>query len=521
MGKLEAAIRLIADDRSSRRRLFAGGVQVGLASGAVIALFRGALEFMDDLRPDLIAWLTAGGLPAIGGWLLLVVVGAWLLARIVAMEPLCTGSGIPQVKGVLLGEMKMHWLRVLLAKISGGILALGLGMSLGREGPSVQIGACVGQGISELQNKPRTAIRLYLTAGAGAGLAGAFNAPLAGVIFCLEELTKSFSPLVLMATIAATLSATVINQIAFGGAPVFHFPAFPVMPLADLWLMALLGIAIGALGVVFNRGLFLALDVYERLPLRGMMRPLLPLLVGTGLLFFTPQVLGGGSCLVDRLVADHFLWPMLLLLLALKFFYTLLCFGSGVPGGIFLPMLVLGALGGALFAAALASAGLAAAAYTVNFIVFGMAACFAAVARSPVTGSVLVMEMTGSFEHLLALIFVSLAAYLTADLLKGEPVYDALLLRSLRRQHRLAQQLHQHRAVAEFVVGVASQLDSALVKDIPWPRDSLLVAARRGEMELAAHGDLRLQAGDFLYVFLADGDIAAMQAMAEERKGDG
>ena len=520
MGKLAAALRLIADDRSSRRRLFAGGIGVGVATGGVVAFFREVLTLSEDMLPALIAFLREASLWGLLGWGALLVLAAWLLSRIVAFEPMSTGSGIPQVKGVLLGEMKMRWLRVLLAKVFGGILAIGLGMSLGREGPSVQIGACVGQGISELRHKPRTVERLYLTAGAGAGLAAAFNAPLAGVIFCLEELAKSFSPLVLMATIAATLSATVVTQIAFGGAPVFHFPAFPVLPLESLWLMGLLGILIGVLGILFNRGLFAALDLYGRFPGSGLARPLLPLLVGTGLMFIAPEVLGGGSRLVDTLVQQPFLWSTLLLFLALKYLYTMLCFGSGVPGGIFLPMLVLGAIGGALFARFVEAFQLAPPEYAANFIVFGMAGCFAAVVRSPVTGSILVMEMTGSFQHLFALIFVSLAAYLAADFLKGQPVYDALLLRSLRRERQIAQRLSRHRAVAEFVVGVGSALDGAFVREIAWPKDSLLVNVRRGEAEMVPHGDLRLAAGDFLYAFIEDREIAALQAMAEPEKGD-
>ena len=137
MGKLEAAMRLIGDDRSSRRRLFAGGILVGVATGGVIAFFREALKLSEDLRPRLIAFLTEQGLPALLGWGLLLVAAAWVLARIIVFEPMSTGSGIPQVKGILLGEMRMNWLRVLLAKVFGGVLAIGLGMSLGREGPSV------------------------------------------------------------------------------------------------------------------------------------------------------------------------------------------------------------------------------------------------------------------------------------------------------------------------------------------------------------------------------------------------
>lgn len=515
MAQLESAMKIISDDRSSRRRLFIGGVLVGAATGVVISFFRGALELSEDLRPYLRDFLSEYGAAGYAGWIAALVVIAWILSRIVAAEPMSTGSGIPQVKGVLLGEMRMRWLHVLLAKVFGGIIAIGAGMSLGREGPSVQIGACVGQGISELRNKPRTAARLYLTAGAGAGLAAAFNAPMAGVMFCLEELTKSFSPLVLMATIASTVTATVITQFAFGGAPVFHFPELLQTPLTDLWLMIPLGFIVGIMGVGFNKGLFVALDTYERLPLKGLLRPLLPLLTGAVLFVLLPQVLGGGNRLVDSLVAHPEPLAMLGVLLVVKYIYTMMCFGSGVPGGIFLPMLVLGAVGGALCAAGAESLGLMSAEYTANFIVFGMAAYFASVVKSPITGSVLVMEMTGSFHHLLALIIVSLTAYLTADLLHSMPVYDALLLRSLRKGRQLSQKLSKHRTMVEFSVAEGSRLDGCPVKDFTWPKDSLLVSIRRGETDMIPHGDVQIMAGDLIYVLAEDREIDTIQRSVE------
>lgn len=506
MSKQEAALQIISDERPLRRKLFTTGIIIGAATGVVIAFFRGALELSEDLRPYLADFLNVHGALGYAAWLFALLAAAWILSRIVSYEPMSTGSGIPQVKGILLGEMRMRWLSVLLAKVFGGIIAIGAGMSLGREGPSVQIGACVGQGISELQGKPRTATRLYLTAGAGAGLAAAFNAPLAGVIFCLEELTKSFSPLVLMATIAATVTATVVTQFVFGGGPVFHFPELLMMPLETIWLMVPLGVVIGFLGVGFNKGLFFILDAYDRLP-KGIVRPLLPLLTGAGLFMVLPQVLGGGNRLVDSLVAHPEPLMMLLILFVVKYMYTMLCFGSGVPGGIFLPMLVLGAVGGSLCAAAAEAFGVLPGAYAANFIVFGMAAYFAAVVKSPVTGSILVMEMTGSFEHLLALILVSVSAYLTADAMHSRPVYDALLMRSLRKRRQEEKKSEKQRSIIEFSIAEASVMDGIYVKDFSWPEDSLLVSVRRGETEIIPHGTVKLQAGDLIYVLIEDSEI--------------
>ncbi|MGN0940791.1 MAG: ClC family H(+)/Cl(-) exchange transporter [Selenomonadaceae bacterium] len=477
------------------------------------------LEKTDVIRPLVYEWIIAHGALGIAAHILLLLALAVALWQIVKTEPMTSGSGIPQIKGILLGYMSMNWLRVLVLKIIGGVLAIGAGMSLGREGPSVQIGASAGQGIGELTKRTRTETRLLITAGAGAGLAAAFNAPLAGVMFCLEELTKTFSPLVLMATVAATATATAVTHMVFGLTPVFHFDALPVMPIAYIVPLMLLGLFVGALGQTFNKGLFISLNLYQRSPLKSWQKPLVPLVAAAILGYVLPAVLGGGNKLVDTLVTTDFSVAWLIIIFVVKYLLTMVSFGSGVPGGIFLPMLVLGAVGGAIFAKALVFIGLIPADYAANFIVFGMAAYFASVVRSPITGSVLVMEMTGSFQHLMSLIAVSMAAYLAADLMRGMPVYDALLDRSLgiAKKIKAAVKRHRHLSVVEFIVGEGSDVDSHTVAEVKWPRGSLLVSVRRGDEELVPTGALALRAGDFLYVLIEDRDIAKLTAATEEK----
>lgn len=512
------AVDIFADERHFRLRLFLEGALIGTGTGALIAAFRWLLVESEVWRPVFYAFLARtpfwttllyfAGLAAV----------AVALAFIVAKEPMSSGSGIPQIKGILLGKMHMDWARVLFFKFIGGVLAIGAGMSLGREGPSVQLGACIGQGISRLQKRTRTEERFLLTAGSGAGLAAAFNAPLAGVIFCLEELQKNFSPLVLMATVAAAVASTAVTQLAFGGAPIFHLGELPVMPIGSIYvLLFLLGAFVGLLGRGFNGMLVRSLDWYAHLAWRSWQKPLLPLFTAGILGFVMPEILGGGSQLVDALVVTDHGAGLLILFFLGKFFFTMLCFGSGVPGGIFLPMLVLGALGGALFAKGLLAVGLIAPALVPDFIAFGMAAYFAAVVKSPITGSVLIMEMTGSFEHMLALICVSMAAYLVADMTEGEPVYDVLLDRSLRLRDRIKHAIRRRRLVAELLIGNGSRLAGTLLSATVWPRHSLIVDIRRGDEELVPRGDTLLRAGDYLYVLTDDTDLAAMQAMAAER----
>lgn len=415
------------------------GVGVGIAAGLSVGAFRYLLAVSGAFRQGLCEAVSIAA--AQGRWLWPILymsaffIIAWLLAKIVAREPMCTGSGIPQVKGVLMGKMSMNWASVLVAKIAGGVLAIGAGMSLGREGPSVQLGACAGQGIGHLSQSFRRGLeaRNLLVAGAGAGLAAAFNAPLAGVIFGLEELQRTFSAAALLVSITAAVTATAVTGLFFGSSPVFSLGYLLPMPLDMLGWLAGLGLFVGTLGRMFNPSLLWAQDFYERLGLKGMYKPLLPLLLAACLGFVLPEILGGGSHLVDALAVESYSLAFLCLLFAGKFLFTMLCFGSGVPGGIFLPMLVLGALGGAIFGNVLVAAGLFPAMYLPDMIVFGMAAYFAVVAKSPVTGSVLIMEMTGSFQHMLALLIVSLSAYAVSDLTGGRPVYVQLLGRMLRK----------------------------------------------------------------------------------------
>lgn len=433
--KTDNLLELLVDKRRFSLRLLLEGLAVGLGAGISISVFRYLLAGSEILRPviyhNLREALADGQWQWLALYILSFIIIAYLLKLIVAREPMCTGSGIPQIKGILQGDMSMRWFSVLWSKIIGGVLAIGAGMSLGREGPSVQIGACVGQGLSQTSRRTRFESRILMTAGAGAGLAAAFNAPLAGVIFGLEEMQKTISPALLLTGITASITAATVTEVVFGMSPVFSMGYLLPLPLNLFDVLVAAGIVIGLLGRLFNIALAYSLNTYSRLGLSGMKKPLVPLVLAGILGFVLPEILGGGNLLVDSLVVTDYTIGFLCLLFVGKFLFTMICFGSGVPGGIFLPMLVLGAAGGAVLAKLLVLAGLLPAMYYADIIVFGMAAYFSAVVKSPVTGSILILEMTGSFQHMLALLVVSLTAYVISDLTGGRPVYDELLDRAL------------------------------------------------------------------------------------------
>lgn len=433
--KTDNLLELLVDKKRFSLRLLLEGLALGLGAGISISVFRYLLAGSEMLRPviyhNLREVLADGQWQWLALYILSFIIIAYLLKLIVAREPMCTGSGIPQIKGILQGDMSMRWFSVLWSKIIGGVLAIGAGMSLGREGPSVQIGACVGQGLSQTSRRTRFESRILMTAGAGAGLAAAFNAPLAGVIFGLEEMQKTISPALLLTGITASITAATVTEVVFGISPVFAMGYLLPLPLNLFDVLVVAGMVIGLLGRLFNIALAYSLNTYSRLGLSGMKKPLVPLALAGILGFVLPEILGGGNLLVDSLVVTDYTIGFLCLLFVGKFLFTMICFGSGVPGGIFLPMLVLGAAGGAVLAKLLVLAGLLPAMYYADIIVFGMAAYFSAVVKSPVTGSILILEMTGSFQHMLALLVVSLTAYVISDLTGGRPVYDELLDRAL------------------------------------------------------------------------------------------
>jgi len=335
------------------------------------------------------------------------------------------GSGVPQIKKILQGKTEMTKpLRLLIVKFLSVLLAISAGMSLGRAGISVQFGACVGE-IFSAKNK------ILLAAGAGAGFSAIFSAPLAGVIFCIEELHKKFTAETLVATTAASVSAAAVAELVFGVRPIFETitASQAENPLKHFFYFIMLAIFIGAIGAIFTKTLLLSLKIFERLQVNLFYKILLPLILIVPLGKFLPEILGCGNVLVDDLLSKKFLFATVVIFFVGKFLFTLICFGTNTPGGIFLPLLTVGALGGNIFAQICIGLNLFSAELTTLFIIFGMAAMFAAVVKSPITGSILILELTGQFSYLLMLIIVSVVAFIISDICGGEGIFSALMNR--------------------------------------------------------------------------------------------
>jgi CIC family chloride channel protein len=428
---MEPQPELPMDQRAPFASLLVLGVLApiaGAASGLIGAIFRFTLEWADHLRDAAIA---AGHGYGIIGFLLVsagagaaVALAAWLVRR---FSPYASGSGIPHVEAALNEEVPAAPPGLIPVKFVGGVLAIGGGLALGREGPTVQMGAAVAHLVGALCRRNWADRRVLLAAGAGAGLATAFNAPIAGAIFVLEELVRRFEARIAIGALGASAAAIAVARALLGDAP-----DFAVEPLAyagvPTWpLFVVLGAIAGLGAALYNAALLSALgamDRLHRLPLE-MRAAVIGAAVGA-FAWFAPGLVGGGDDITQRLLGGGATLLMLTITFFLRFTLGAVSYAAAAPGGLFAPLLVLGAQLGLFFGilsrAALPDMNLD----PIAFAVVGMAAFFTGVVQAPVTGMVLVIEMTASFTMFLPMIAACFAAMLVPNLLGSAPIYDSL-----------------------------------------------------------------------------------------------
>jgi chloride channel protein, CIC family len=407
----------------------------GAASGLIGAVFRLSLDQADRWRDALITW--AHGEMLMGSLLVAATcagatgAAAWLVRR---FSPQAEGSGIPHVEAVARGELPPAPYRLVPVKFAGGLLAIGSGLALGREGPSVQMGASTAHLLGKIFRCHEDDCKALLAAGAGAGLATAFNAPIAGAVFVLEELVRRFDTRITIATLGASAGAIAVARVLLGDAPDFHVEPLPYPGLGTVPIHLVLGVLAGFLGIVYNRALLGTLGAAEQL--RRWPVELRAALVGAavGLIaWFAPSLVGGGDAITQQTLAGTETVTMLSVVFLLRFGLGALSYAARTPGGLFAPMLVLGSQSGFLFGILCYQWFPTLAPDPTALGVVGMAAFFTAVVRAPVTGIILVTEMTASFTLLLPMLSACFAAMAVPALLRDPPIYDSLRERTLKR----------------------------------------------------------------------------------------
>jgi CIC family chloride channel protein len=407
--------------------LIACAAGIGLLTGALGTAFRAALTFGEHARGDLVAAAYGhafGGPLVVASVAIAVAIAAWMVRRI---APLAAGSGIPHVAAVLRGELPPATASVIPVKFAGGLLAIGAGLALGREGPTVQMGATLGSLVAARVQSARAQWPALLAAGAGAGLATAFNAPIGGMLFVFEEILRRFETRTVVATATACMTAVALQRAILGADRDFIVAAVPAATMASLGLFLAMGVVAGAAGALYNRAIVASVhiaDGFTRWP-DGAFGALVGCAVGV-LVWFLPSAVGGGDDLTQDVLAGRAAIATLPLLFAVRFALGPLSYAAGTPGGLFAPLLVLGAQLGFVCGWLAQQAFPELAPSLLLFAVAGMAAFFTATVRSTLTGIVLVGEMTGTFAHALPMLVASAGAYAVSVLLRNAPIYDTL-----------------------------------------------------------------------------------------------
>lgn len=526
--------------RNMKHKMTLQGVLVGLFTGIVVGFFRLVIEKAEFLRTNYM-------LPLIGSgklWLLIMIVMiiAFFVYIMAKWQPLASGSGIPQVKAELRGQLKQPVYRLLIAKFTGAVLAIGAGLSIGREGPSIQLGALVGKGYARATRRLPVEEKMLLTCGAGAGLAGAFCAPFSGAVFALEELHKNFSVDVLVSTMAACISANFVSAYIFGLDPVFNLSIPSRLPLKQYWILLIMGVLLGLLGNIYNNLMMKALKTYDKLPK--------PLAIGVAfalaivVMLFMPQALGGGHSVVGQIAHGEFtlgfgilgnkiglgILISLIIFFIVKLIFSAISFGSGVAGGIFLPLLVLGAIVGGIFGEAFNQINGSNELYIANFVILGMVGMFSAIVGAPATGVILITEMTGDLQNFFPLVIVGLISYMVADATGTSPIYDLLLDRLMSKDRDKDNKLDEEeiayqnklkkraskKVIIESDVYIGSPADGNKIKELSLPEGSLVISLVRHGKEIIPSGETIIKGGDYLVVLCAEDYQDAVFAKLDE-----
>lgn len=412
-----------------RSKIIVQAILVGLISGMLVVGFKVSINSLfltiQKFLSAFPTWQKALIFP------LITTLGGLISGILVyKFAPETKGSGIPYVKMTMARMGNMTRIRSIVVKFFAGVAGIGTGLSLGREGPSVQLGAGAGALVGRLFKMSGTNQDKLIAAGAGSAIGATFNAPIAGTIFVLEELVQKFTPALLFPVLVATVSAASLARHFLGSNPSFDLPKLQGgITVENIPVCIILGIVAGLLGVLFSKVIFFNNKLFDKMSkIPNYVKPAIAGLAVGLIGLVIPYVLGSGNFSVDLLLQHKFSLGLVLIIFIAKFFVTPFCFGSGAAGGIFLPMLMLGSFLGYIVSTVCNSFGF----HTdpIVIAILGMGAFLSAVARTPITAVVMVFEMTGGYSHILPIMLSAAIADLVAEKLNQKPIYASLIVQN-------------------------------------------------------------------------------------------
>ncbi|MBE6508276.1 MAG: ClC family H(+)/Cl(-) exchange transporter [Methanobrevibacter sp.] len=517
MKTLEKTLKSVVENPRYIFRLTVQGIMVGIFAGLMVCLYRFLLYGSEHVLREYLAVINGNLIYTILFFIALAVMGL-LVDLLTKWEVDSAGSGIPQVYAEVKGHMEANWAKVLFSKIVAGVLTALGGLSLGPEGPSVQIGGMAGKGIAKLFKGSKTDELRLILVGSAVGITAAFNAPLAGVIFVFEEINHGFDKTLVFIALVSAIVSDFISKVIFGQSTALTFPIHNI-PLESYWILIVLGVIIGLLGYVYNVGMIRSSDIVANLKIPSWLKFVLVFLISGVVALTIPEISDGGHFMMDMLDIAMPSLGVLVLLLVLKYLFSMFSFSSGAPGGIFLPILVLGAYIGAVFGSAIVPVFGFEHDLIYKFVVISMAGFFAATVRSPITGVVLIAEMCGSTESLVAMIIVSLIAYVVPTLLGNEPIYESLYDRLLLNKNREFVKKPSKHVLSEYLVPLDCNYINFKIKDIPFPKNAIVVSVIRNGKYIIPTDDFHINYSDQVQVLTDVNDYPFVKEEIEELFG--
>ena len=463
-------------------------VVIGLFSGLAVVCFRIAI---DDTRLFLL-----GSSPSPAPLRVILVptlAGLVLAVLVLRIFPRVRGSGVAHTKSAVYIYEGYIPFETVIGKFLACALSIGSGQSLGPEDPSLQMGAGIASALGRRLHLSREKVRLIAPVGAAAGLAAAFNAPIAAVVFVIEEVIGTWSAGILGAVVLSAVSSVVVVRWFLGAQPLFQVPQYRMVHPAELATYAVLGIVGGLSSIAFVKLLLFCKRRARTLPRWTIyFQPSLAgLLIGIIALRFQ-QVMGAGYDSMDQAMHGQFLWQALFAIGLLKIVATSLSASSGAPGGMFAPALFVGAMIGAavgtlqhrFFPAYTGPLG--------SYALVGMGTLFAGFLRAPLTSVFMVLEVSGNYSIILPVMISNAIAYLIGRRFQPIPIFDVITrdegldlpsMEEDREQPTLLVESAMRKPLG-VSVKATDTVDAARARFVDGAADSLLVAYENGRWAL-------------------------------------
>ncbi|MDE7167562.1 MAG: chloride channel protein [Clostridia bacterium] len=490
-------------------------VLTGLFAGVVVTFYNILMSLGEGTSEKLYSMLL--GNPAFIPLLFVgLAAGALVIGTLVKLVPMIRGSGIPQIEGAARGVVRFKWYITLTSMFAASLACVLMGYPAGAEGPSLEIGGCCGSATGTLLRRNQMVKRLQIASGSSAGLAVAFNAPITGVVFALEEAFRSFSPQVFICAAISVVTAVVTRNAirpALGFGVGFAFEGFEFAHIGFsgsdliffLWV-ALAAIIVSLAGVGFYYLVFASKKLFKKIKfLKGVGKYIIPFVLAGAFGLITLYSTGGGHSFIEALstkgtgeisgisVFGIGLIASLIIIVVIRFITAVMTMGCGVPCGVFIPMLAVGAGLGAILSILFQMGGMDPK-FGDYLIIICMAAFFTCIVKAPITGMVMVFELTGQFVNFLPALLGVTIGYLIGMLFKTEAIYEKNLEQYIADEKLYAK---VQKVRLELKVMLNSKADGAKVRKIVWPTNGLVVGVIKEDgTQTVADGETVLHAGE-------------------------